>query len=117
MNAKRGVPRDVIEQQKEQIYSAATHGAKERVKVAFLMQKIAEKEDIKVSQEEIAHRVQTLANMYQIPVEKFAKDLQQRNGLIQIYDQVMNEKVIDFLQQQAKIEEVPPSPEAERAKI
>jgi trigger factor len=53
-NAKRGVSRDIIEQQKEQIYSAATHGAKERVKVAFLMQKIAEKEDIKVSQEEIA---------------------------------------------------------------
>ena len=33
-NAKRGVSRDVIEQQKEQIYSAATHNAKERVKVA-----------------------------------------------------------------------------------
>ena len=49
-----GVPRDVIEQQKEQIYSAATHNAKERVKVPFLLQKIAEKEDIKVSQEEIA---------------------------------------------------------------
>ena len=57
-NAKRGVPREVIEQQKEQIYSAATHNAKERVKVQFLLQKIAEKEDIKVSQEEIARRVQ-----------------------------------------------------------
>ena len=57
-NTQRGVPRDVIEKQKEQIYSAATHNAKERVKVQFLMQKIAEKEDIKVSQEEIAQRVQ-----------------------------------------------------------
>src|SRR5205807_3499905 len=63
-NAKRGVSRQIIEQQKEQIYSAATHGAKERVKLAFLMQKIAEKEDIKVSQEEIAHRVQHLAGLY-----------------------------------------------------
>jgi len=107
-NAKRGISRDVIEQQKEQIYSAATHGAKERVKIAFLLQKIAEKEDIKVSQEEIARRVQYLAGLYQIPADKFLKDLQKRNGLIEVYDQIMNEKVIDFLQQNAKFEDVPP---------
>jgi trigger factor len=103
-NSKRGVSRDVIEQQKEQIYSAATQGAKERVKVAFLLQKIAEKEDIKVSQEEIGQRITKLAATYQIPAPKFLKDLQKRNGLIEIYDQIMNEKVIDFLQQHAQIE-------------
>jgi trigger factor len=104
-NAKRGVSREMIEQQKEQIYSAATQGAKERVKVAFLLQKIAEKEDIKVSQEEIAQRVAHLAATYQIPGPKFLKDLQKRGGLIEIYDQVMNEKVMDLLQQNSKIEE------------
>ncbi len=109
-NAKRGVSRQVIEQQKEQIYSAATRNAKERVKVQFLLQKIAEKEDIKVSQEEIAQRVHHLAGLYQIPPDKFLKDLQKRNGLIEVYDQIMNEKVIDFLQQNAKIEDVPPAP-------
>jgi trigger factor len=107
-NAKRGVSRQTIEQEKEKIYSAATQGAKERVKVAFLLQKIAEKEDIKVGQEEIAQRINHLAAVYQIPAEKFLKDLQKRNGLIEIYDQVMNEKVIDLLQEKAKIEDVPP---------
>jgi trigger factor len=107
-NTKRGVSRDVIEQQKEQIYSAATQGAKERVKVAFLLQKIAEKEDIKVSQEEIAQRVGQLAATYQIPPQKFLKDLQKRNGLIEIYDQIMNEKVLDMLQENAKVEMVKP---------
>lgn len=106
-NAKRGVSRAIIEQQKEQIYNAATHGAKERVKVAFLMQKIAEKEDIKVSNEEIAQRVQVMAELYQIPADKFLKDLQKRNGLIEVYDQIMNGKVMDLLEQNAKIEDVP----------
>jgi trigger factor len=106
-NQKRGISRDLIEQQKDQIYLAAASGAKERVKVAFLLQKIAEKEDIKVAQEEIAQRIGTLAAAYQIPAEKFVKDLQKRNGLIEIYDQLMNEKVIDLLQQNAKVEEVP----------
>ena len=108
-NAKRGVPRQVIEQQKEQIYSAAARNAKERVKLQFLLQKIAEKEDIKVSQEEIAKRVHFLAGLYQISPDKFLKDLQKRNGLIEVYDEIMNEKVIEFLQQNAKIEEAAPT--------
>jgi trigger factor len=106
-NAQRGVPREVIEKQKEQIYSAATSNAKDRVKVQFLMQKIAEKEDIKVSQEEIAKRVHYLAGLYQISPDKFLKDLQKRNGLIEVYDQIMTEKVIDFLEKNAKFEDVP----------
>jgi trigger factor len=107
-NQKRGVSRELIEQQKEQIYSAATNRSKDNLKVAFLLQRIAEKEDIKVAQEEIANRINHLAGMYQIPADKFLKDLQKRNGLIEIYDQVMNEKVLDFLQQNAKIEDVAP---------
>jgi trigger factor len=107
-NAKRGVSREIIEQQKEQIYSAAAQSAKDRVKVAFLLQKIAEKEEIKVSQQEIAQRIVQLAGMYQIPPDKFAKDLQKRNGMIEIYDQLMNEKVIEVLKSSAKIEDVAP---------
>jgi len=106
-NAKRGVSREKIEQEKERIYSAATQGAKERVKLNFLLQKIAEKEDIKVAQQEIAQRINQLAATYQIPPDKFLKDLQKRNGLIEIYDQIMNEKVMELLQQNAQIEEVP----------
>ena len=106
-NQKRGVSRELIEQEKDKIYSAAAQGAKERVKVAFLLQKIAEKEGIKVSQEEVAQRVSTMAAMYQIPVDKFVKDLQKRNGFVEIYDQIANDKTLEFLQQNAKIEEVP----------
>jgi trigger factor len=108
-NAKRGVARNIIEQQKDQIYSAAAQSAKERVKVAFLLQKIAEKEDIKVSQQEIGQRVVQMAGLYQIPAEKFIKDLQKRNGMIEIYDQIMNEKVLELLKSNARIEEVAPA--------
>jgi trigger factor len=106
-NQKRGVPREMIEQEKDRIYSAAEQNAKDHVKVAFLLQKIAEKENIKVSQEEVGRRAQMLAAMNQIPFEKFVKDLQKRNGVVELYDQVAMEKVLEFLQQNAKIEEVP----------
>lgn len=107
-NSKRGVSREIIEKEKDVIYSAAANQGKENVKLQFLVQKIAEKEDIKVAQEEILRRVQTLAAMYEIPAEKFVKDLQKRNGFIEIYDQLAREKVFEFLETNAKIEEVPP---------
>ena len=111
-NTQRGVSREIIEKEKDSIYSAAASNAKDRVKLSFLIQRIAEKEGIKVAQEEILRRVQTLAGMYQMPPEKFLKDLQKRNGLVEIYDQLAHEKIMEFLEANAKIEEVP----AEEAK-
>ncbi|MDB6022363.1 MAG: Trigger factor [Pedosphaera sp.] len=109
-NQKRGISKEVIEGQKDQIYSAAEGSAKIRVKGNFLLQKIAEKEDIKVSQEEVALRIQNLAAMYQIPPEQFIKDLQKRNGIEEFYDQVAADKTLDFLQKNAQIEDVAPEP-------
>jgi trigger factor len=106
-NQKRGVPREMIEQEKDKIYSAAAQNAKDRVKVSFLLRKIAEKEDIKVSQEEVLRRIQAMSQMYQIPPEKFIKDLQKRNGIVEIYDQLASEKTLEFIQQNAKVTEVP----------
>lgn len=106
-NAKRGVSREIIEKEKDAIYSAATTNAKDRVKLSFLVQRIAEKEEIKVSQEEVLRRIQTLAAMYQIPPDKFIKDLQKRNGVVEIYDQLAHEKVMQFLETNAAVETVP----------
>jgi trigger factor len=108
-NTKRGVSRDLIERQKTEIYTAAAQGARERLKVSFLLRKIAERESIGVSNEEVARRVQVMASMYQIPPEKFVKDLKKRNGLIEIYDQIANEKTLEFLETHAKIQETPPA--------
>jgi trigger factor len=106
-NSKRGVPRELIEKQKDEIYSAAANSAKERVKLAFLVQRIAEQEKISVTQEEVVQRVQALAAAYQIPPDKFIKDLQKRNGVNELYDQIAHEKVLNFLETSAKIENVP----------
>jgi FKBP-type peptidyl-prolyl cis-trans isomerase (trigger factor) len=60
-----------------------------------------------VSQDEVLQRVHSMAQAYQIPVDKFIKDLQKRNGINEIYDQVAHEKVLNFLEINAKIENVP----------
>jgi uncharacterized protein YutE (UPF0331/DUF86 family) len=42
-----------------------------------------------------------------MPPEKFLKDLQKRNGLVEIYDQLAHEKVMEFLENNAKVETAP----------
>ena len=108
-NTKRGITREMIERQKEEIYSAATHNAKERVKLSFLIQRIAEKENLQVSQDEILKRAQSLATLYQIPLDKFLKDLQKRDGVPELYEQILHDKALDLLEKSAVIEDVPPS--------
>jgi trigger factor len=106
-NTKRGVGRELIEKQKDEIYNAAATSAKERVKLAFLVQRIAEQEKISVSQEEVLQRIQSLAAAYQIPPDKFIKDLQKRNGINELYDQITHEKVMTFLENNAAMVDVP----------
>lgn len=106
-NTRRGVSRDTIEKQKDEIYSSAAASAKERVKLSFLVQRIAEKEKISVSQEDALRQAQVIAATYQISLDQFLKDLQKRNAVQELYDQALHEKVLEFLENNAKIETVP----------
>lgn len=107
-NQNRGLSQEVIEQQKDQIYAAASSGAQERVKANFIFRKIAEKEDIKVEKPELSARIHAIAQAQQKPVDKLVKDLEANNGFAQIYDQLMTEKVINFLEENANVEAVDP---------
>jgi trigger factor len=108
-NTQRGIGRELIEQQKDEIYSHAAVSAKERVKFAFLAQRIAEQEKITVSQEDAVKRCQQLAMMYQMPFDQFLKDLQKRNGVNEIYEQVLHEKVLELIEKNAIISEGTPA--------
>ncbi|MHB8520820.1 MAG: trigger factor [Limisphaerales bacterium] len=111
-NQQRGVPRETIDKQKEEIYTYASRSAKERVKAAFLLGRIAEKEGITASKEEISQRIVALAQQYQIKPEKMLRQLQERNGLGEVEEQIITSKVLDFLQLNAQIEEAPAPPGA-----
>jgi trigger factor len=106
-NTQRGVAREIIEKQKDEIYAAAAGNARERVRLAFIVQRIAESEKISVTQEDVVKRAQTIAMMNQIPFDQFVKDLQKRDGVNELYEQVLHEKVLELLEKNATISETP----------
>ncbi len=109
---KRGATKEAIDQAKDEIYSIAGQSARERLKVGFLVKRIAEKEGIRATEQEINLRLLALAQSYQVPFEKFVKDVQEKDGLPEIYQQLLHEKVMDFLHENARIEDVAAAPAA-----
>lgn len=103
-----GVSKETLERQKDEIYAYATRSARERVKAAFLFNKIAEREGIRVSPEALQARVATLARAADKPVQQFLKELQESGGLERVAEELLHQQVLDFLQEHARIEDVPP---------
>jgi trigger factor len=107
-NQERGVSRESIDQNREQIFAVANNSAKDRVKASFVMGRIAAKEEIRAERDEVANRVVMLAERYQIKPEKMVKQLQERNGFAEIEEQIVTSKVLDFLEKHAQFEEILP---------
>lgn len=114
-NQQRGVAKEAIDQNKDAIFSAANTSARDRVKVGFILGKIAELEKIKATNEEISKRIFDMSQEHQIKLEKLVKQLQERNAIIQIAEQITTAKVMDFLELHAKITDVVAAPAAPEA--
>ncbi len=105
-NQRRGVPKEAIDAQKDELFKAAQSIARERLKVGFLFHRISEKEGIRVDQNEMQMRIAMLAQANQMAPKKLVQELEKQNRLPEIYQQIVHEKVLDFLHDSAKIEDV-----------
>jgi len=104
---QQGASKEMIDKQKDEIYSAASQGAKERVKLGFILNAIANKEGITVPDEALHSRLAIMAHEANMAADKYIKELQKNQGIYQVSEQLLHERVVDFLQEHAKIEDVP----------
>lgn len=104
-NQQRGVSKEIIDSQKDEIANLASNSARDRVKAGFILSRIAEQEGIKVSEQEMAQYLVYLAQQNQIKPEKLIKQLRERNGIPEIHERILTTKVLDFLQKHARIED------------
>jgi trigger factor len=106
-NQQRGVTKESIQEHKDEIFSAANTGAKDRVKAALVLNRIADKEGIKITDQEVLQRVALIAQQRTEKPEKVLREMQQSGQINALAEQVLTSKVLDFIQLQALISEVP----------
>lgn len=102
-NQTRGVADEVLKENEKELVGAAAGNARDRVKGTFILLRIAEEEKIQVKREELMGRIATLAEKYEMTFEKMLKELQKRNALDQINEEILTAKVLDFLASNASV--------------
>jgi trigger factor len=104
-NQGRGVSEDELKSHEDEIMGAAKQSATERVRSMFLLLRIAEKENLKVTEQDLVFHISQLAARYQIPVQKLIKDLQKRSAIGQIREQLLVGKALDFVASNVTVRE------------
>ena len=101
----RGLSREQINPQMEQLQAGSEEQAKTQVKIFFIMDKVAEKLDISVSEPEINGYIAKLAMERNQRPEKLREQMEHDGSLAQLELEVRQEKCITKLLESAKITE------------
>jgi trigger factor len=96
-NRERGVPDEVLKGKEKELVEGAGSVAANRLKTNFILQRIAERENIKVTREDADLRVRQEAARYNVSVDKMRKELEQHDGFDALAEQILLGKTLDFL--------------------
>jgi len=101
----RGLPREQIEEQMEQLRASSEQQAKEQLKTFFIMDKVADKLEIDVTEEEINGRIAQLAIQRGQRPERMREEMARNGSLAQFSLQVRENKCIAKLLESANVTE------------
>jgi trigger factor len=74
------------------------------VRGSLILQFVAEKEKLEVLDEELDAEIERIATEANKPAEKIREVLGRESGMARLREQIMNKKVLDFLQEKARIQ-------------
>lgn len=113
----RGMPVEEIEKQAEAIRGSSTEQASRELKLTFILDAIAKKEAVEVTDAEVDARVRFIAAQYGQREDRLREKMAAEGRLDSLRGQILEDKVMRLLVEKAKIEgaEPPAAPPAEGA--
>lgn len=103
----RGVSADEIEQHMAELRASASTVAVRELKLFFILNRIADDEDIRVDESEVNGRISQIAAERGERPEKLRQELVQSNRVGSIFQQIREHKVMDMLLAKANVAEMP----------
>lgn len=86
--------------------------AEKRVKGDFVLKKIAEQEDIKLDDKDIDKGFNRIAKQYNMPIDEVKKYFANRDDLLPFMNELLSEKILNFLRENTEIKTVPAGKES-----
>ena len=103
-NRERGVTDEMLKEKEKELIDGAAGLAVNRLKTNFILHRIAERENIHVAKEDIDHRIRQEATRYDISPDKMRKELQQKDALDDLAEQILLGKTLDFLRANVSVD-------------
>jgi trigger factor len=103
-NRERGATDEMLKEKEKELIDGAAGLAANRLKTNFILHRIAEREKIQVTKEDLDLRIREEATRYDISPEKMRKELQQRDALDGVAEQILLGKTLDFLKANVSVE-------------
>ena len=103
-NRERGVTDEMLKEKEKELIDGAASLAANRLKTNFILHRIAERENIQVKKEDVDLRIKREAARYDISPDKMRKELQQKDALDDLAEQILLGKTLDFLKANASVE-------------
>ena len=113
---RQGLPEEYLEEQMERLRAASEQQAGQQLKTFFIMDKVAEKLNIEVTEEELNGHIAQLAIQRGQRPERLREDMMRDGSLSQFRLQVREDKCVAKLLESAKITEVKPEKETKKKK-
>jgi trigger factor len=102
-NRERGVTDEMLKEKEKELIEAAAGLAAHRLKTNFILHRIAEREKIQVTKEDVDGQIRQEAARYEVSPEKMRKDLRQQDALDDVAEQILLGKTLDFLKAKANV--------------
>ena len=112
----RGLSREQVDEQLEQLKAGSEQQAQQQLKKFFIMDKVADKLDIEVTEEEINGQVAQLALQRGQRPEKLREEMQRNGTFAQFGLELRQDKCVAKLLETAAITEKKPEKQAQKAK-
>ena len=101
--AKRGTSEEQIQERKDELFDVASRSASDKVKVRYILARIAEEEKIEVDDAEVSERIGAMSIQQQVSPQELRSELQKRNQLSNLEQDIRFQKTLDFLLEQADV--------------
>jgi FKBP-type peptidyl-prolyl cis-trans isomerase (trigger factor) len=108
---QRGVPREQLEANIAKLQAGAQEEAARELKLYFILQKIAGDLELDVSEAELNGQIALIAAQRDIRPEKLKQQMDKDGSMADLFIQMRDQKAIDQILTQAKIEEVEMTPQ------
>lgn len=106
-NRQRGVPDEMLKTKERELVEGAGSLAAHRLKTNFILHRIAEHEKLEVKREELDERIRREAARQNVTMEKMRREIEEREGINGLVEEILLGKTIDFLKANVSVEMKP----------